>query len=192
MKYILEYTKTLEATNGKDEGLFIKRFNTKKELKAFFKTEMRNIYWSRLREKDPSSKLPKMIIPPNDPGLSEYTALKGVLETYFETGLECLGLAFYRDDAVKGPRNPDFDPAKPASRSNFEFFRTYEGMLLVGRGHLLELEGVGIIGLERDRDFAKADGHQLSYYPRGFSKEEWLNLFLKETKVCLWVKNDKL
>lgn len=182
MKYQISYT--LKGT--KTPGYGQEFFNTKKDISIWLKKHSEKLYWHQITETNPKSKLPKPIIA-FEPG-EEFILKKGTLQTHFETGMECLGLAFYEDD-IHGPPNPNFDPLKPEDRSNFKNYSSYDGLHFLANGQILQIENGPKIALIKDRDFAKRDGYRLSFYPRGFSRSELLKLFAKETiKAKLWIK----
>lgn len=181
MKYTVNYTKK------EYDGLNQKFFALKKKAAAWIKKNENMIYWSEIVESKPESKLPRLVAKfeiPND-----WTKYTGTLCTYFETGLECLYLTLQRNDPeLKGPLNPNFDETRPEGGSNFRNFSTYEAMVDIRDGQVLELPTGEKICMLRDRDFAKRDGGKLSFYPQGFDKAEWLSLFDSGVVVTLWEK----
>lgn len=162
-------------------------FSSKKEASKWLKENEGLLYWYQLTEINPKSKLPRPLID-FEPG-NEYTVKSGTLQTYYETGMECIGLVFYEDGVHGGP-NPDFDPSKPESRSNFRYYSSYDGLHFIEHGMIVEINGKKI-GMIKDRDFAKRDGYRLSFYPAGFSRKELIELFGSENiKVRAWIKKE--
>lgn len=183
-KYKLSYTMKLPETPGYHYELF----RTKAEAKEFIKENKSKIYWKQLSEINPKSKKPKTIFEAEPIG---YMKKIGTLQTYLETGMECLGLVFY-EDGVYGEPNPDFDPSKPESRENFSRYSSFAGVTFIDSGQILKLPSGELVGMIKDRDFAKRDAYNLSFYPQGFSKDEWLDLFGQEnTKVTIWIKDEQ-
>lgn len=184
-KYQISYT-----LNGQiDYVTRVKGFSSKKAANQWLKENKADLYWHQLTEIAPKSKYPRPIIA-FDPS-EEFTLKIGKLCTYFETGMECMGLAFY-EDGIHGPPNPSFDPSKPEGHSNFKFYASYDALNMIKHGDLLQIEDGPIYGMLKDRDLASRDGYRLSFYPQGFSREELLLLFGKENvKAKLWVKKDK-
>lgn len=184
-KYQISYTLNSTA----DGRLHVKYFSNKKDADKWLKDEEGKLYWHSFTETNPKSNKPLPIIEfePDD----SYTMKKGTLETHFETGMECMGLVFY-EDGVYGEPNPDFDPSKPEDRSNFKFYKTYEGLTFIEHGHILQIEDGPKIGIMKDRDFARRDGYRLSVYPQGFNRSELIELFGQESvKATIWIKNEK-
>lgn len=183
-KYAVNYTLKEEVFTGYHQQLFMK----KKPAKEWIKANEGKLYWHQLVHLYPKSRQPRPII--TFETLSEnYDKYTGILQTYYETGMECMGLVFYRDDVPKGSLNPKFDPTQPESKSNFKYYKSYEGIIMLGNGMVLLLPGEQKVGLLKDIDFAKQDGYRLSFYPRGFSKKEWVGLFINEdVKATLWVR----
>jgi len=181
-KYQISYT----LKDPSKPGFRREEFPTKTQANSWLKKHKDSLYWHQLTEINPKSKLPKPIIG-FEPG-QEYEMKQGTLQTYFETGMESLGLVFYEDGVYGGP-NPDFDPSKPESRSNFKFYASYDGLHFLQSGQILQIENGPKIGIVKDRDFASRDGYRLGFYPQGFSRLELLSLFGKETvKAKLWIK----
>lgn len=181
-QYRIEY---IIKNREESEQLYVRKdFNTYEEAQVF-KNTTDNIYWYIITKINASSAFPKLIIT-EIPGSDKYVKKTGILQTHFETGMECLGLTFV-EDGIHGPPNPNFDPTKPESRSNFRNFASYEALHFLTTGMLLELNDQ-LIGLIKDREFAKEDGYRLSFYPRGFSRNEIIDLFQPETvRVNLYI-----
>jgi len=180
-KYQISYTLKDKTKPGFGRELFA----TKKEAAQWLKKHEQDLYWHQFTEINPKSKLPRPIIE-FEPG-EEYDLKVGTLQTYYETGMECTGLVFYEDGVHGGP-NPDFDPSKPESKSNFRYYSSYDGLHFIEHGMILEIDGQKI-GIIKDRDFASRDGYRLSFYPAGFSRKELIEIFAPETKkVRAWIK----
>ena len=185
MKYKISYT----LKNAKKLGMGRELFRTKKEASTWLKKNSNKLYWHQLMENNPNSKLPKSIVM-FEPG-EEFTMKIGILQTHFETDMECLGLVFY-EDGIHGPPNPNFDPSKPEDRSNFRNYAYYDAMTSISHGQILQIEDGDKIGLIKDRDFATRDGYRLSFYSQGFSRSELIELFGKENvKAKLWIPISK-
>lgn len=183
MKVLLNYTEK----NAKSPRMLTKIFESKKAALAWVKRKAKKLYWHQIVAINPKSKHPKPVVL-FELG-DEYQRFTGVLSTYFETGMEALGLVFERDD-VSGPPNPNFDPSQPENRNNFKNFKTLDGLIFLKHGQILQIGEDGEkIALIKDIDFAKSDGFRLTMYPRGFKKNELLDLFQPgTTKATLWVK----
>lgn len=185
-KYIVSYT----LKDAKAPLYHRKEFNTKKEWSEWFKKNKKKLYWHQFRETAPKSKLPKPIIL-GEFSEADYIKKIGTLQTYFETGMECTGLIFYEDGVYGGP-NPDFDPSKPEDGRNFKNFHTHDGITFIETGHILRFEDGTQVGMIKDREFAKSDGYRLSFYPRGYSRFELVNLFAPENvKVTIYIPQEK-
>lgn len=185
MKYQISYTLKDKAKPGMGQELF----KSKKDASAWLKKNEKKLYWHQLTEINPKSKLPKPIVG-FEPG-DEYTFKLGTLQTYYETGMECMGLVFYEDGVHGGP-NPNFDPSKPESKSNFRYYSSYDGLHFIETGMIVEINGQKI-GMVKDRDFATRDGYRLSFYPAGFSRKELIELFSPENvEVRAWIKKKEI
>lgn len=181
MKYQISYT--LKEANK--PGMGQELFKSKKAAADWLKKNEEKLYWYQLTEINPKSKLPKPIIK-FEPG-EEYTLKSGTLQTYYETGMESMGLVFY-EDGIYGPTNPGFNPDLPESRNNFKNYSSYDALNFIETGMILEINGQKI-GMVKDRDFARRDGYRLSFYPAGFSRKELIQLFAPENvKVRVWIK----
>jgi hypothetical protein len=160
--------------------------NTKVQAEAWVEKNKAKLYWSQIIKLDAKSEKTK---PSGDVDLSKYKKIQGVLQSYFETGMECLGLTLY-DTTVNGPPNPAFDESKKESGSNFRFYRLHEATYFIEHGDILQVNDGPKWTLQKDREFAADDGYRLSFYPRGFSRKELLELFSPEDKkATLWRKN---
>ena len=168
------------------KGYESKGFATKEEAELWVKKNKRKIYWSQIVARFPASSMARPVFL-GEPG-DDFERFEGKLSTYFETGMEYLGLMFTKN-GMEGPPNPAFDPNKPEGASNFKSFGNYDALLEIQRGQILQIEGGDKISIYFDRLFASADGYRLSFYPQGFTKQELLNLFTPETtRAVLWVK----
>jgi hypothetical protein len=186
-KFIVNYTQKIEFTNGKFNGTHSKDFPSREDALDFVSSEP-SIYWSEIVEAEPKSKLSALCVQVDDPGLTDYTRHEGILETYYETGMESISLILYRDGFDDSP-NPKFNPSEPESKANFRYFKSLEAALFIKNGDILEIDGK-LIYLFKDREFARADGFKLSFYPRGFTKAQWVELFAsEERRAALWVKS---
>lgn len=110
----------------------------------------------------------------------------GTLETYFETGMECMGLILYEDGIIGGP-NPNFDPSKPEGGSNFKNYKTHDGINFVEKMDVIELLNKNGKVYKRilciyDIKKAREDGYRLSLYIEGWDKMELARLFYPENK----------
>lgn len=185
-KYAINYTMKMPHK----QGYHRETFKTKKAANIWLKQNEEKIYWQQFIYLFPKSKLPRPLVK-DTPG-DNYIKKTGTLQTYFETGMECMGLVFYDDAAPLGPPNPDFDPSKPESRNNFKHFSTYDGLTFIKQGMVLQLPSGDKVFMIRDIDFSRQDAYNISFYPRGFTKAEWMELFVHENvKVTLWVKKEK-
>lgn len=185
-KYAINYTMKLPHP----QGYHRETFRTKKAANLWMAANKNRLYWHQFVYLFPKSSLPRPLVK-DEPG-PDYVKKTGTLQTHFETGMECLGLVFYDENAPKGPPNPEYDPSKPEDRRNFKHFSTYEALTFIGNGMILQLPSGEKVFMIRDRDFAIQDGFNISFYPRGFTKKEWIELFVPENvKVTLWVKEKK-
>lgn len=118
-----------------------------------------------------------------------YPPIKGYLDTFHETGMECLGLVLM-DETVKGDPNPNFNPDLPEEGSNFKYFGNYDAINFIKNGDILEINGIRYAMLQ-DEHTAKDNGYKLSFYPIGWKLGEFLELFNGKTKAALYRrKND--
>jgi hypothetical protein len=180
-KFVIRYTKN-EAV-----GYFYENFVTREEAEKWVADNKTTIYWSEIVEINASSKLGK-VIASEIPNPNEWNHFEGYLDTFTETGMECLCMVLETDEP-KGEPNPHFDSSKPESSSNFKNYKSYENLHFIEHGNILEVDGVRYAML-KDREFAKADNYNLSFYPIGFSRREWLLLFMnvKPKRATLYVK----
>jgi hypothetical protein len=181
---IVSYTEKSDTFTGFKSAQFF----TRAEAETWIKDNEKLIYWSSIRIKNPVSHSPKRLLT-DDVSLEEYTKIEGVLETYYETGLECLGLIIH-NSAINGTvPNPKFDSTKPESSVNFKYFSSYEDMHFIESGDILQPEGGSRYLLIKDRQFAADDAYRLSFYPQGFTYQEWTALFSKQDiKATVWTK----
>jgi hypothetical protein len=172
-RFVIDYTeKTLES--GQFTGFHRKEgFATHEEAQEWVTNNQDKLYWNQIIEVDASSQIPKMIV--KEIVDAEWEKHEGTLETYYETGMECMGLVLYKDEP-KGTPNSSFDPSKPETSSNFKNYKSFEALKFVEKGSILEIDGVKYAML-KDRAFAQADGYRLSVYPIGFSRQELVELF---------------
>jgi hypothetical protein len=184
-KYQISYT----LKRPGDPFYHYKFFFTKKDANAWLKANKKNLYWHQFTEINPKSDRPKPMI---DGDLSSSFKKKvGVLQTYFETGMESLGLIFC-EDGIHGNPNPNFDPNKPEDRDNFQYFSSWDAITFIATGQVIEFANGEKVGMAKDREFAKKDGYRISFYPQGYSKKEWLDLFATEKlQVTLWIPESK-
>jgi hypothetical protein len=182
MKYIVEYTEK------NYQGFKHNEFDNKKLALKWIKDNRSKIYWNRIRESDPKSKLPKLIVS-KSVNLDSFTKLDGHLDFYFETGMEIMGVTF-QDSSKVGESNPNFDPLKPEGPHNFKNYSSYEGLHFLRTGDIIQVEDGERFLLMFDSAFAEADGNRISFYPQGFDIKEWTSLFnnSKKTKASLWTK----
>lgn len=181
MKYVLDYTE--KPFNG----IKCKEFESRPEAEKWLTKNKKTIYWSCIRVKDAASALPNPVIP-EDFDQSEYTKIEGTLETFYETGLECVGLVLV-DKTKRGPPNPSFDPSKPRGGANFEFYGNYSALHWFDTGDILQVDGGPKVGLLRDQEFAASDGYRLSFYPQGFTRAELVAMFFYENvNATVWTK----
>lgn len=173
-------------------GMKSKTFRTKKLYRKWLSENKDILYWHQFVHTNPQSKEPKHLLADDAlPQLTRYDKFTGTLQTYFETGMECMGLTFYIDGVHGGP-NPDFDPTKPESGSNFKNFSSWEGTMFIETGMVITMPDGQHVCMVKDRMFAKQDGYRLSFYCIGYNKQEWIDLFLKEVKVTLYAPNAEL
>jgi hypothetical protein len=180
-EYILEYT------GIPFDGIKGKLFDTLDEAETWASENKAGIYWSCARKTNPKSNWPKPVLG-SEVDLSEYRMIPGVLETFTEQGMECLGLVL-NDPSIKGNPNPQYDPSKPIDAYNFTHYGSYEAIHFIKAGDILQVDGADPIPMIKDRAFAADDAYRLSFYPQGFSRDEFVWLFLPENrKATLWTK----
>ena len=180
-------TFALDYTEKPFNGIKCKEFESRPEAEKWLTENKETVYWSCIRVKDAASALPQPIIP-EDFDQSEYTKIEGALETFHETGMECMGLVLV-DKTMHGPPNPAFDPSKPRGGANFEFYGNYNALHWFKTGDILQVDGSVKVGLLEDRAFATSDGYRLSFYPQGFTRAELVALFSYENvRATLWTK----
>jgi hypothetical protein len=185
-KYVVDYSSRNKALTG----FYRKEFSTKEEAINWVDKEP-DLYWHRIRNQKAKSKLKKLVVT-DAVDLSQYKRIDGVLERYFETGMECVGLVL-SDKTKFGPPNPNFDPSKPEDGRNFKNYADINSIHFLGHGDILQPEGQLKFLLIKDRSFAADDGYTLSLYPQGFSREELVKLFFSEkTKATVWVKKKRV
>lgn len=161
-------------------------FSTRGEAQQWIDNNQDRLYWSEIYELDAYSKHPKIIIE-ETLSESEWEKHVGTLQTFHETGMECLGLALYKDGIV-GESNPNFDPSKPENKNNFKNYASYEALKFIESGSILEIDSIKY-AMIKDIEFAKSDAYHLSFYPKGFSRKELIKLFVPENKkAILWIK----
>lgn len=107
---------------------------------------------------------------------------------YHETGMDCNGLILYREDIVGEP-NPNFNSSKPVDGSNFPTYKSYDGIIWLKQGQILQIDNKLIV-MKKDRIFSALDNYALSFYPEGFSKEELFILFNSNKKANIWTELD--
>lgn len=183
MKYQISYT--LKDENS--PGMAREFFSTKKEANSWIKKNKNRLYWHKLTETNAKSKMARPIImfEPDD----SFIMKTGTLKTHFETGMEYLGLVFY-EDGIHGPPNPKFNPDLPEDKSNFKNFASYDALIFIEHGMIIQF-GDEKIAMMKDRDFATRDGYRFSFYPRGFSRSQLIDLFAKENiKAKLWIRKE--
>lgn len=107
--------------------------------------------------------------------------LKGTLETYFETGMECLGLILYLEGDEYKTKNPNYDPND--SKKGPDFYKSHNGIVYLERGDVLELlDGTNRKFTIGNRQLASKDKYRVSAYPfEVIDLKEWVKLFLSET-----------
>ena len=186
-KMIVDYT-------GKEfKGMKSMPFETEGEALSWVATNKELIYWSSLRKSDPASLLPKIKVGSFDLP-QEYIQINGTLETYFETGMECIGLVLYDktyDATHPGTANPHFDQARPESSENFKYYKSMEATHFLKEGDVFKLASEPERYLfKKDREFAGDDAYRLSFYPQGYSRKELMDLFSNGTvKATVWTKS---
>lgn len=184
-RFLVNYTeKTSEG--GTFTGFKVETgFPTRQDAKRWVLYNKERLYWSEIVEIDASSKKPKIVI--EESLGEEWDQHVGTLETFCETGMECLGLVLQKDEPKGGP-NPNFDPSVPESKNNFRYYASYDALKFIEHGNVLEIDGIKY-AMIKDREFAQSDAYRLSFYPIGFSRKELLKLFLPENKrAILWIK----
>jgi hypothetical protein len=176
-------------TGNPFRGYESKEFQTEDDARRWIKNRGKRIYWSQVVHKHPKSDFPKPLLI-ETPG-EEYEMFEGKLNTHFETGMECLGLVFEKDGMI-GPLNPEFKENLPESGSNFRYFGNFDALVFLNRGQVLELPDGKMVSMIKDPQFSGRDGYRLSFYPRGFSTKELLELFCAgNVKAKLWVKKQE-
>lgn len=161
-RYILTYTLKVGGVILNE-----KSFTTIKACKSWLRRNKSKIYWSQMRHTSTRSNKPKIEIDASVK-LKNYTKLKGRLSTYFETGMECLGLVF-NEDGKDG----------------------YDGLHFIKHGHILKIERQRFL-MVADPGFAKRDGYRFSFYPQGFSRKEIIDLISnggQEVELYILVEN---
>lgn len=217
-KYKINFT--LKAPG--EQGYKQKQFKTEKSANNWLKKNEDQLYWHQLVEINPKSDKEKplagffseMLEHGIDTSSSQTKTIKimknnelhkayvnednyikkvGTLGDHFETGMECMGLVFI-EDGIFGPPNPNFDPSKPETRnSNFKHFSSYDALTFIHSGQIIEFpEPKQKVLMLKDIEFARKDGFNLSFYPRGFTKQELLEYFLLNTKVTIWIPKDQI
>jgi hypothetical protein len=181
-KVIVSYTEKVF------QGIKAKEFDSRPLAEAWVKENQETVYWSSIRKRNPASENPKRVLA-NDVDLTGYIEIKGTLQTFFETGMECTGLILHDDFAPKGPENPKFDPTKPEDGNNFKHFSSYENIHDITSGDIFQPEGHPKYVMLKDRQFAADDAYRLSFYPQGFTYAEWTSFFAKQNiKATVWTK----
>jgi len=171
-------------------GQFSNGFETQSQALEFVERNKEDLYWHEIVHAFPRSRFPRPIVT-FEPG-EEYDVFHGTLSTYFEAGMECLGLVFEKD-GVWGSPNPAFNPNLPPGPNNFKNFSTYEALIFIAEGQILLLPDGTKLGVIKDREFGANDGFRLSFYPRGFTKQELLELFMKDNvQTKIWVRKKDL
>jgi len=185
MSYVLMYTLQTEFIKpGEEYKEHRLEYDTRKDAESAAHMMRDKIYWHKIVASNPASKWPKVIVSPSEDLSKTHDRIEGVLDGYFETGMECLGLTLY-DLTKLGPPNPDYDASKPEDGRNFKNFRSHEGLHFIEKSDVLEYDGYRY-SMVRDRDFALEDGFRLSLYPAGYSKDELLSLFHTNKRAVLW------
>lgn len=186
-KFVVNYTKNIGySKGGKFDGYHRQGFLVREDALKWVVDNKEMIYWSQVVEVDAASKHPKAIVE-EIPDPLHWDRFEGTLQTFNETGMECLGLVLQCDEP-HGDANPDFDPAKPETGSNFRWYSSYDALHFIEKNTILEIDGVRY-AMIKDSEFAEADAYNLSFYPAGFSKKELLTLFIPENKLAtLYVK----
>lgn len=186
-KYHISYT--LKNPKPGEPVFFREGFSTKAAANLWLRKNKAKIYWHQFRHSNPKSKRSRPVIQLTSE--KNYVKKIGTLQTHYETGMECLGLTFYEDGVHGGP-NPEFDSSKPEGPNNFKFFSTYDGLTYIENGQILQFPDGKTVMMLKDRDFAKEDGYRLSFYPQGYTKEEWLSLFSSQKlAVIIWIPLNK-
>lgn len=184
MRYEVVYTKKDEESFS---GYHSERFETWKQAEQWVKDNQDVVYWSSVRDTEAASERPRYIFRGEIP--DDYDKIQGTLQTYFETGMECLGLVLQADEP-KGPPNPKFNPLLPEGRDNFRNYSSYDALFFIENGDILEVDGV-MYAMVQDRKFARADGYRFSFYPMGWSKKELVELFMPENKRAVIYRKKK-
>lgn len=168
------------------QGLERKVFASRAKALAWLNAQ-KNIIQHKLMEKNPSSKEEKPVV--QDLKMSEFLEFEGRLALLEAEDLKSV-LAFKRKNSSGQILfNPDFNIRENISPENQPYYKTDGPLVFLSEGLILKLNSKLIL-LKNDPDFERADGGLLSFYPRGFSKKELLELFFNKTPATLFVKRD--
>lgn len=155
MAYVLTYTLKSKYKKKNQTTFLNERFSSKRKALTFLKKIQKKVYWSQIVDSNARSRHPKPIILFNPPK-KKFIIKTGRLDIFFETGLECLGLVL-EEDGKQG----------------------YDALNFIKEMDILKI-GHQKIAFIYDMTFAKNDAHRLSFYPRGFSRKELIELFDKK------------
>jgi hypothetical protein len=113
----------------------------------------------------------------------------GILDSYFETGMECWGLILFKSGDEFKAKNLNYTAN---NKNGPEFYNKHEGIVFLDKGDILVLENGHYIGIG-NISAAEEDHYSLSSYPyidgNSWSKEEkskWIDLFQNKTKAKLY------
>ena len=142
--------KEWQEKNPKGPVMNLQEFTTRKAAEEFVK-QNKYIYWSSITSSMPRSNWPKVIVSPSEDLSLTHQSITGVLDTYFETGME--GISIIVDPLKQGKSpNPSYDPSKPDSDENFPFYKDLMDMHFINKNDVMEVSGMRY-HLVHDRDF---------------------------------------
>lgn len=153
----------VDYTEKPFNGMKRQEFETRNAATKWILDNQATLYWTQVRKLNPESAHSKPIIL-DSADLSSRQEIKGTMATYFETGMECMGLVLI-EDGKEG----------------------YDGLHFIAQGDILQPDGDKKVAMIKDREFGAQDGFRLSFYPYGYTLKEWVSLFNTENKrATLW------
>lgn len=126
--------------------------------------------------------------------VNDYEKFVGTLESYYETGMECLGLILYKEGETFRTKNLSFTED---GKNGPAFYKTHEGIIFIKKGDIILIGGKKTIGIG-NHTASHMDSYKLSEYPyldgRRWSDDEkinWLKLFNQNIKAELYRPKSK-
>lgn len=116
----------------------------------------------------------------------KFLEFTGTLTTFYETGMEHLGLGLNLESPQFKDKNPNYGPKNPKEP---EYFYSYEALILLKRNDRIEIEVDGTVNIFHigNRNVAQSHGYKFGEaYPLEFSLEQldqWIKLFHKPLKA---------